>query len=158
MKRPSIPNPPYAGGCLCGAVRYRVNARPLAVNACHCMDCKKLTGATNLLMLLCERPAFVHEKGAVERYRKRADSGNEVDIARCASCGVRLWHEPASTPQFAIVAAGTLDDPSWVVPTSHIFTRSASPGVVMQEDALILSDGPADRKALFDAFVRIYGA
>jgi len=31
-----------------GAVRWRLDARPLAVNACHCMDCKKTTGATNV--------------------------------------------------------------------------------------------------------------
>lgn len=117
--RPPIPEPPYRGGCLCGAVRYRVDARPWALNACHCMDCKRLTGATNLLMVLGAREAFSFE-GTVERYRKRADSGNEVDIVRCAKCGVRLWHEPLSAPQLVIFAAGTLDDPSWVIPTSHI--------------------------------------
>lgn len=155
--RPPIPEPPYRGGCLCGAVRYAVGARPLAVNACHCMDCKKLTGATNLLMVLASRDAFTHE-GATARYGKRADSGNEVDIVRCANCGVRLWHEPMTAPQLVIVAVGTLDDPSWAMATSHIFTRSVSPGVVIQDDALVLRDGPTDRRALFDAFNRIYGA
>lgn len=158
MIRPSIPAPPHSGGCLCEVVRYRLDAPPLAINACHCLDCKKLTGATNLLMVLGPRDAFAHEAGEVERYRKRADSGNEVDIVRCAVCGVRLWHEPISAPQLVIVAVGTLDDPSWVVPTSHIFTRSMSPGVVIQDDALVLRDGPTDRRALFDAFTRVYGS
>lgn len=155
MHRPAIPPPPHAGGCLCGAVRYRFDARPSAINACHCTDCKKLTGATNLLMILGPREAFAFE-GEVDRYRKRADSGNEIDIVRCAKCGVRLWHEPLSAPQMVIFAAGTLDDPSWVVPTSHIFTRSVSSGVVIQDDALVLLDGPTDRRALFEAFDRIY--
>jgi hypothetical protein len=155
MIRPPIPSPPYEGGCLCGAVRYRLSARPLAVNACHCMDCKKLTGATNLLMILAPREAFTHD-GATARYRKRADSGNEVDIVRCAQCGVRLWHEPLTAPQLVVVAVGTLDDPSWAVPTSHIFVRSVSPGVVLQDDALALENGPTDRRVLFDAFTRIY--
>ena len=48
-------------------------------------------------------------------------------------------------PQLVIFAAGTLDDPSWVVPTSHIFARSLSPGVAVQDDALVLHDGPTDR-------------
>jgi hypothetical protein len=95
MTRPPIPAPPHVGGCLCGAVRYRLDARPLAVNACHCHDCKKLTGATNLLMILAMRDAFSHQ-GAVARYRKRADSGREVDIVRCATCGVRMWCRRAS--------------------------------------------------------------
>jgi hypothetical protein len=147
--------PPYLGGCLCGAVRYRLAARPLAINACHCTDCKKLTGATNLLMILAPRAAFAHE-GATERYRKRADSGNEIDIVRCPTCGVRLWHEALSAPALVIVAVGTLDDPSWAIPSSHIWVKRASPGVVFQDDALVLDGGPGDRQALFDAFKRVY--
>lgn len=155
-KRPPIPNPPHKGGCLCGALRYSFDARPWAVNACHCVDCKKLTGATNLLMILGPRAAFSHT-GETARYRKRADSGNEIDVVRCAACGTRVWHEPLSAPQLVIFAVGTLDDTSWAVPTSHIFARSASPGVVFQDDALVLHDGPTDRSMVFDAFKRVYG-
>src|ERR1700761_5311207 len=93
-----IPVPPHHGGCLCGQVRYRLDAAPLAVNACHCSDCRRLTGAANLLMVLAPRDAFHHETGEVERWRKKADSGREIDIARCRTCGTRLWHEPLSSP------------------------------------------------------------
>jgi hypothetical protein len=44
ISRPPLPAPPLPGGCHCGAVRYAVTARPLAVNACHCGDCKRLAG------------------------------------------------------------------------------------------------------------------
>ena len=33
------PKLPLAGGCLCGAVRYEVRARPFFVYMCHCTDC-----------------------------------------------------------------------------------------------------------------------
>ena len=137
-------------------VRYRLDARPLGVNACHCTDCKKLTGATNLLMILALRDAFTNNGGATARYRRRADSGREVDVVRCAACSVRLWHEPLSAPNFVFIAAGTLDDPNWAVPTSHIWTDRASAGVVFQDDALIVPGQPSDRQMLFDAFDRIY--
>jgi hypothetical protein len=156
VSRPVIPPPPYAGGCLCGQSRYVLDARPLAVNACHCNDCKKLTGATNLLMILASRSAFTHT-GAVDRWRKRADSGREIDIIRCAACGTRLWHEPLSSPALLFVAAGTLDDPSWAVPTSHIWIEKASPGVSMQDDTLKIEGQPASREMLMDAFTAIYG-
>ena len=103
-----IPAPPHRGGCLCGAVRYRYDAAPIAVVACHCRDCQKLTGATNLLTIYADRTAFVHEQGELARYRKRADSGREADYSRCASCGTRVWHEPHSAPQWVFIAAGTL--------------------------------------------------
>jgi len=156
--RPPVPAPPHAGSCLCGAVRYRLDAGPLALNACHCDDCKKLTGATHLLMVLARRAAFVHDGGAVTRYRKRADSGREIDIVRCARCGVRLWHEPQSAPELVFIAAGTLEDSSWVVPTSHIWVEKASPGVVLQDDAVKIRGQPANRQVLFDAFDAAYSS
>ena len=156
MERPPIPAAPHAGSCLCGAVRYRLDARPLAVNACHCSDCQKLTGATNLLMLLALREAFTHERGEVGRFRKRADSGREIDIVRCRTCGVRLWHEPLASPNMVFIAAGTLDDTSWAVPTSHIWTSKAAPGAVFQDDAIKVEGQPSERQTLIDAFARIY--
>jgi hypothetical protein len=140
---------------MCGAVRYQLNARPLAVNACHCNACKKLTGATNLLMLLAMREAFSHE-GPVQTYRRRADSGREIDIVRCATCGVRMWHEPLTGSEFVFVAAGTLDDPSWAVPTSHIWAEVASPSITFQDDAIVIEGQPANRQILIDAFNRVY--
>jgi hypothetical protein len=115
MDRSWVPDPPHRGGCLCGAVRYSFDARPLSVVACHCLDCQKFSGATNLLTVYAPRESFTHEQGEVDRYRKRADSGNESDYFRCAKCGVRLWHEPLTAPSITMVAAGTLDDPGWAI-------------------------------------------
>jgi hypothetical protein len=156
MTRPPIPNPPYDGCCLCGAVRYMLSASPMAINACHCDDCKKLTGATNLLMIVSQRDAFAHT-GGVTRWRKRADSGREIDIVRCTACGTRLWHEPLSAPALVFIAAGTLDDTSWAIPTSHIYVEKLSPGVVMQADAAQIKGQPAERQQIFDAFYKIHG-
>lgn len=158
MTRPAIPDPPHLGGCLCGAARYKLEARPKAINACHCKDCKILSGATHIVMLLADRDAFIHERGEVERYRKRADSGREIDIVRCARCGVRLWHEPLTGTEWVFVAAGTLDDPSWAEPTSHIWTARLSPGGALPTDAFQCDGQPESRQILVDAFLRHHGA
>src|ERR1700749_3837754 len=113
--RPPIPAPPYAGGCLCGAVRYRVEARPLTITACHCDACKKMSGGTNLLVFTVPRESFHHLTGDVQRFRRTAESGNQSDVVRCAACGTRVWHEPQACLVMTI-AVGTLDDPSWAVP------------------------------------------
>lgn len=154
--RPPIPDPPYRGGCLCGAVRYSFSARPRAINACHCRDCQKLTGATNLLTVYAPRESFVHEQGKVDRFRKRADSGRESDYFRCASCGCRLWHEPLTMPQFTMVAAGTLDDPSWAVPATHIWTSRALAAAAIPEGVATWELGPADRLELIAEFEKVY--
>lgn len=152
MDRPGIPPPPHQGGCLCGAVRFAFDAAPLAIVACHCRDCQKLTGATNLLTIYVDSVAFRHEQGEVASYRKRADSGREADYARCSSCGTRLWHQPLATPQWVMIAAGTLDDPSWVVPAAHIWVSRAAPSAFIPAGAAVWDKGPADRAELIAAF------
>lgn len=156
--RPPIPAPPYAGGCLCGAVRFSIVARPRAVNACHCLDCQKSSGTGAAVFLHCERADVTLQQGDLARYRKTAESGRAIDIARCATCGTRLWHEPVAMPTLMFVAAGTLDDARWAIPTSHIWTRTKWPDAVIAEDAIVC-DGPAsDRQILWDRFAEIYGA
>lgn len=154
MPRPPIPDPPYEGGCLCGAVRYRLNQRPQTMNACHCDACKKMSGGTNLLIITAPRDAFAHLSGEVQRFRRTADSGRQSDVVRCASCGTRLWHEP--TAPIIVIAAGTLDDPSWVVPASHGWVEKASPAAIMQADAAKF-EGQATRDAQIAAFQKLYG-
>jgi hypothetical protein len=155
MTRPPIPNPPYEGGCLCGAVRYRLDARPQTMTACHCDACKRMSGGTNLLVITAPRDDFQHLQGEVQRFRRTAESGRQSDVVRCAICGTRLWHEPQAFPVVTI-AAGTLDDSSWVVPATHIWIEKASPGALMHDDAVKLAGQPP-RETQVAAFKSLYG-
>ena len=51
----------HAGGCSCGAVRYRASGAPLWVAHCHCRDCQKNTGAP-----LATYAGFAREAAGVE--------------------------------------------------------------------------------------------
>ena len=33
--------PPLAGGCQCGAIRYAITAEPGPIYVCHCRECQK---------------------------------------------------------------------------------------------------------------------
>src|ERR1700752_2191842 len=33
------------GGCFCGKVRYEISAAPVGSTVCHCVDCRRATGA-----------------------------------------------------------------------------------------------------------------
>ncbi len=127
---------PYAGGCLCGAVRYSVRAKPLTLYACHCTDCQRRTGSAFALSMVVPRAAVVLEQGNPTDYRVAMPDGRVKTGRACAQCSTRLWGEPVKAPDIAIVQPGTLDDTSWVRPVAHIWTRSAQPGTAFAPDAV----------------------
>jgi hypothetical protein len=36
---------PLTGGCICGGIRYEITQAPVAVYACHCTDCQRITSS-----------------------------------------------------------------------------------------------------------------
>jgi hypothetical protein len=154
--RPPLPALPLEGGCHCGAVRYAITGRPLAVNACHCDDCKRLAGGPFGLYLHVDEAGFAVTGGPRDTFRRTGGSGNGISIERCAQCGTRMWHLPDVAPDLVILCAGTLDDPSWVIATSHIFIEEAAPDAVAAEDALAVEAFETTRQALWDRFSEVY--
>lgn len=161
MKRiaiPRLPLPklPVEGGCHCGAVRYAVTARPLAVNACHCRDCKRLAGGPFSLFLHVAKDALQVNGGARDGFIRTGGSGNAINIERCAACGTRMWHLPEVAADLVIVCAGTLDDSTWAIPTSHIFIEFAAADAVAAEDAIAVEGFQTTRPALWARFSELY--
>jgi len=81
---------------------------------------------------------------------------DQISIERCAACGTRMWHLPDVAPDLVILCAGTLDDPSWAIPTSHIFIEQAAPDAVAAEDAIAVEQFQTTRAALWERFSEIY--
>jgi hypothetical protein len=114
------------GGCQCGAVRYECSAEPLFTGNCHCRDCQKSTGGPYVPAFAVPAQA-VKIAGQVKYYESRADSGNIFNRGFCPTCGSRLFGKAAALPQFLLVTAGSLDDPSRFKPSMDFFTASAQP-------------------------------
>ena len=111
------------GRCLCGAVTFTLAAEPLATRVCWCRDCQHLAanGTVNLLV-----PAeALTVSGALAEHTRTADSGNAVTRQFCPACGTHLFARSSGRPQFRVVRAGNLDDPSSIRPTMNIWAASA---------------------------------
>ena len=116
------------GGCLCGAVRYTSNATPEFVGLCHCTDCQKHTGSAFAIMVRLPKTAL-QIQGTIKTFSKLGDSGNPILRHFCPECGSSIADEPTARPGMINLNAGTLDDPSLVVPTLEIYCDSALPWV-----------------------------
>jgi hypothetical protein len=113
------------GGCCCGAIRYRLRNDPLIIHACHCHDCQRITGSAFVTNLWIERKYVERSGPEPKTYVQPGGSGADNVISFCGACGTTLWSDYRSVKNPCLfVRAGTLDDPSWVVPDVHIFTRS----------------------------------
>ena len=126
----------FDGGCDCGAVRYRLLAKPLFVHCCHCRWCQRESGSAFALNALIESDRLERLAGEPEMVRTPSASGYGQLFARCPACRVALWsHYAGAGPAAAFVRVGTLDDPDRWPPDIHIFTRSKQPWVVIPEGA-----------------------
>ena len=73
-----------------------------------------------------ERDGIAFEGATPHIYRTRGDSGLAKHCAFCGNCGTRLYHASAGSSVLS-VKAGSLDDTSDLVPTSHLWVRRAQP-------------------------------
>ncbi len=123
-----------AGGCSCGAVRYRLLSSPMFVNCCHCKDCQRQTGSAFVINAIIETARIEKLSGEPVPVRVPADSGRPHDIYRCPKCQIALWSDYGGRPAIRFVRVGTLDEPSCLAPNAHIFTRSKLPWVELSKD------------------------
>jgi hypothetical protein len=119
----------FEGGCACGAVRYRLNSKPMFVHCCHCRDCQRQTGSAFVINALIETDRIALLSGEPESVGVPTDSGRPHDIYRCPKCRTALWSDYGRRPTLRFVRVGTLDEPSALSPDVHIFTRSKVPWV-----------------------------
>jgi hypothetical protein len=120
--------PELNGGCLCGAVRYTSNSAPEFIGVCHCRDCQKFTGSAFGIMVGLPKTAL-QIRGMVKTFSKLADSGKPILRHFCPECGSSIAEEPSRRPGTIILNAGTLDDPSSVMPTVEIYCDRSLPWV-----------------------------
>ena len=109
----------YQGGCLCGAVRFRVTGRPIWTAFCHCESCRRATGSV----------VAAYAGYAADRFEYRAgepshlQSSNDVSRGFCAGCGSALTYEGDGWPGEVHVHVGTLDEPEAFPPQGQAFEK-----------------------------------
>ena len=112
------------GGCLCGAVRFRSTAAPLATRYCWCRDCQHFAGGAATVNVIFPSEAVTVE-GETTAYENLAASGSQMRRSFCPKCGSPLFSQAKSRPHMIIIRAGALDDPDLAPPTGSIWVSSA---------------------------------
>lgn len=105
------------GGCYCGAIRFHTNAAPLTVSYCHCVDCRRATGAPVAAFAAFEEKAvqFSPNDG------RRASVNAGVMRSFCPDCGSPIASRFDYLPGQVYIAVGILDHPDDHAPRLHSY-------------------------------------
>ena len=126
-------NGEWTGGCQCGAVRYVLRRKTIAVYACHCGECQRQSASAFGLSLPFAREEL-ELTGELGSYRRATDSGSFTTGYFCPGCGVRLFHVSDRNTSRGTLKAGTLDDTSVLAPSFHLWTSRRQPWVLLPEN------------------------
>lgn len=113
----------HEGGCLCGAVRYRVEGPLDRACHCHCESCRRAAGAASVTWLTVPVGRFGWQRGDPVEYRSSA----AVRRTFCGACGTALTYAHDARPAEVDVTAATLDRPDAAMPDCHIWVADAIP-------------------------------
>ena len=143
---------PIEGGCQCGALRYQIIAPPLMIYACHCANCQRIAGSAFGLATTIAEDSLEFTSGTPHKVRWESDAGNERYGIFCGDCGCRIAHGQTPSNGILSLRAGTFDDPSWVVPMGHIWTKSAQRWFKFDADDILCDTQPTDYLPFIEKF------
>ena len=113
----------FAGGCLCGSVRYEITGTTRTFLHCHCLRCRKATGtghASNLI-IKPETAEWLSGEDLLASYK--VPDADRFRTVFCSACGSPL---PRIAPDLsvAVIPAGSLDAEPAAKPLGRIFDDS----------------------------------
>ena len=127
---------PISGGCLCGGVRFEIDAVVGPFELCHCPRCRKASGSAFVaglgvrsedFRLLSGRDLIRHYEAPI---RERPPP---YRTSFCSRCGSPVPDPPPDAAWFEI-PAGCLDDDPGCRPDRHIFVECGSPWYEIADD------------------------
>jgi hypothetical protein len=122
------------GGCLCGAIRYRVAMPPAWVAHCHCSMCRRAQGAAFVTWfgIAGDRFAFIGSGDRLRIHRSSADATRSF----CGRCGTPLFFESKHWPGEVHVTLASLDPvvAATLQPQAHSYWSSRVPWVTLGDE------------------------
>ena len=107
------------GACGCGAIEFEIHKPLRDVIACHCGQCRKLTGHYWAATAVPKERLIFQSNARLQWYQ----SSRHVRRGFCNICGSNLFYDHEQRPEIAI-SPGALEDQVELSLTAHIFTAS----------------------------------
>jgi hypothetical protein len=127
-----------SGSCLCGSIRYAIDAPLGPIGHCHCRTCRKTHAAAFATTARVPRNAFHYVSGAGLVTSFESTPGKRRFFCpRCGSHLVAAWDDQSEV----IVRVGSLDDDPGTRPAVHVWTSERAPWHTITDDLPQLEEG-----------------
>ena len=101
---------------------------------CHCENCQRQTGTAFSVIVGIPADSLSFEgEEILGEFLDRGESGGAVHRRFCRNCGSPILSLVEAVPGVAFIKAGTLEDRSWLRPSTHIWCETAQPWVEIAE-------------------------
>ena len=148
-------NQSLTGGCICGQVKYQIIDKPLFTQACHCKDCKVLTGSSYVVNSSILENTLIVE-GEVSSTELKAGSGASYKTYFCTKCGTYVYADYDSAVGRLTVRTKTLDNAEKFPPQVHIFTKDKDPWLNLSEDVICFKEMYDQKKTWPEESLNMY--
>lgn len=113
MTEATKPDAPRAGGCQCGAVRFRIHGKLGRASICHCRMCQKAFGGFFGPLVSAPADGVEWTRGEPKYFQ----SSVNIDRGFCENCGTPLTYR---TPESLDIAIGAFDEREDLVPQVQV--------------------------------------
>jgi hypothetical protein len=130
-----VPESALTGRCLCGGVRFEIDAPLVSAGYCHCTRCQRRTGsaASAQARIAPGSLRIVAGEELVHLY----EPPDGFAKAFCSSCGGALWSRSPEDPDVISVRLGTFDSDPGIRPSYRQYVAYAAPWEPLPDDGLL---------------------
>ena len=104
------------GHCLCGGVRFHVRPKRMAMDVCHCGQCRRWTGGAWMSVECAPDSLVIEGEASLSLY----ESSNHAERGFCTTCGTILFWRMRNGSLLTI-SAQAFDRPEDFAFASEIF-------------------------------------
>lgn len=132
---------PINGSCQCGQVTYKLKMPPIAIAACHCTQCQKLSTSAFSVTAMIDSNAL-EVNGELKEWSRVAESGSTCMAKFCGTCGNHIYHCDPSNPHHIMLKPSTLEDSSVINPSIHVWVSEKQDWYQIPEGVIAFDTQP----------------
>jgi len=124
-------NKDHQGSCFCGNITFEIKDTGGTVAACHCLDCRKASGAPFMVFVVVNKENYIIKNGTPTSIQY-ADGIKKRTF--CEDCGSAISYENKNYTKTIDINTMLLDNPEDFPVKYHVWTKRKLSGIIIDDN------------------------